>query len=170
MGPYTARAGGRPSIFRATFVAAQHALAARIPFGVSAALDPSRKKNCFEPSTLADAGIRAVRAVHVAIGMSHAFEVDWNGTQEEGPVFHAGREFGTTEAAELRQRLAELGAGIPVRVDFTRTVDLSDHALAELLEWVVDRQRGHVAFVGLNAHHERMLRYLVPRAAEALIP
>ena len=55
-----------------------------------------------------------------------------------------------------------------MRVDFLRTVDLSDHALAELLEWVVDRFRGGVVFVGLNAHHERMLRYLVPRAAEAL--
>jgi len=55
-----------------------------------------------------------------------------------------------------------------VRVDFTRTVDLSDHALAELLEWVVDRHRGPVSFVGLNAHHERMLRYLVPRAVIAL--
>src|SRR5215813_11821948 len=110
----------------------------------------------------------AVRAVHVAVGMSRAFEVDWHGTQEEGPVFHAGRDFGPTEAAELRQRLAELGPEIPVRVDLTRTVDLSDHALAKLLEWVVDRHRGHVAFVGLNAHHERMLRYLVPRAAAAL--
>ena len=106
--------------------------------------------------------------MHVTIAMSRAFEVDWTGTREEGPVFRAGREFGVTEAAELRERLIELGARIPVRVDFTRTVDLSDHALAELLEWVVDRHRGQVAFVGLNAHHERMLRYLVPRAAEAL--
>ena len=106
--------------------------------------------------------------MHVAIRMTRPFEVDWSGTREEGPVFHAGREFGVTEAAELRQRLIELGAQIPVRVDFIRTVDLSDHALAELLEWVVDRHRGRVAFVGLNAHHERMLRYLVPRAAEAL--
>ena len=47
-------------------------------------------------------------------------------------------------------------------------MDLSDHALAGLLEWVVDRHRGPVAFVGLNVHHERMLRYLVPRAAQAL--
>jgi hypothetical protein len=47
-------------------------------------------------------------------------------------------------------------------------VDLSDHALADLLEWVLDRHRGSVAFVGLNAHHERMLRYLVPRAAQVL--
>ncbi|MGZ6028836.1 MAG: hypothetical protein ACXWK5_05385 [Myxococcaceae bacterium] len=100
--------------------------------------------------------------------MSRAFEVDWMGTQEDGPVFRAAREFGVTEAAELRQRLIELGARVPVRVDFTRTVDLSDHALAELLEWVVDRHRGRVSFVGLNAHHERMLRYLVPRAANAL--
>ena len=100
--------------------------------------------------------------------MSRAFEVDWTGTQEEGPVFRAAREFGVTEAAELRQRLTELGARVPVRVDFTRTVDLSDHALAELLVWVVDRHRGQVALVGLNAHHERMLRYLVPRATDAL--
>ena len=55
-----------------------------------------------------------------------------------------------------------------MRVDFTRTVDLSDHALAELLVWVLDRHRGQVAFIGLNAHHERMLRYLVPRATDAL--
>jgi hypothetical protein len=100
--------------------------------------------------------------------MSHAFEVDWQGAKEEGPVFRAGREFGVNEAAELRERLTELGPRVPVRVDLTRTVDLSDHALAELLEWVVDRHRGPVAFVGLNAHHERMLRYLVPRAAQAL--
>jgi hypothetical protein len=100
--------------------------------------------------------------------MSRAFEVDWLGTKEEGPVFRAGREFGVSEAAELRERLTELGAHVPVRVDLTQTVDLSDHALAELLEWVVDRHRGPVAFVGLNAHHERMLRYLVPRAAQAL--
>jgi hypothetical protein len=100
--------------------------------------------------------------------MSHAFEVDWRGAQEEGPVFHAGREFGRTEAAELRERLVELDARVPVRVDFTRTVDLSDYVLAELLEWVVDRYRGRVAFLGLDAHHERILRYLVPRAAEAL--
>ncbi len=107
--------------------------------------------------------------MHGRSGMSRAFEVDWTGTRDEGPVFRAGREFGVTEAAELRQRLVELGARIPVRVDFTRTVDLSDYSLAELLEWVVDRHRGHVAFVGLNAHHERMLRYLVPRAADALL-
>lgn len=106
--------------------------------------------------------------MHVALGVSGAFEVHWSDTREAGPVFHAGREFGLTEAAELRQRLIELDARIPVRVNFTRTVDVSDHALAELLEWVVDRHPGHVAFVGLNAHHERMLRYLVPRAAGAL--
>jgi len=100
--------------------------------------------------------------------MSQAFEVDWTGTREEGPRFRAGREFGVTEAAELRQRLTELGAGVPVRVDFTETVDLSDHALAEVLEWVLDRHRGKVSFVGLNAHHERMLRYLVPRAVGTL--
>jgi hypothetical protein len=100
--------------------------------------------------------------------MSRAFEVDWVGTREEGPVFHAGHEFGVTEAAELRERMIELGARVPVHVDFTRTVNLSDHALAELLEWVLDRHRGQVAFVGLNAHHERMLRYLVPRAGQAL--
>jgi hypothetical protein len=70
--------------------------------------------------------------------MSHAFEVDWQGTKEEGPVFRAGREFGVNEAAELRERLTELGPRVPVRVDLTRTVDLSDHALAELLEWVVE--------------------------------
>ena len=100
--------------------------------------------------------------------MSRAFEVDWMGTQEEGPVFHAAREFGVTEAAELRQRLTALGSCVPVRVDFTLTVDPSDHALAELLEWVIDRHRGQVTFVGLNGHHERMLRYLVPRAAGVL--
>ena len=64
--------------------------------------------------------------------MSRAFEVDWLGTKEEG--VGAGREFGVSEAAELRERLTELGAHVPVRVDLTRTVDLSDHALAELLE------------------------------------
>jgi hypothetical protein len=100
--------------------------------------------------------------------MSRAFEIVWTATEEEGPEFRAGREFGLTEAAELRQRLVELGIRVPVRVDFTRTVDLSDHALAQVLEWVVDRHRGPVSFVGLNAHHERMLRYLVPRAAQAL--
>jgi hypothetical protein len=100
--------------------------------------------------------------------MSRAFELDWTGTREGGPTFHAGREFGVTEAAELRQRLVELGARIPVRVDFTRTVDLSGHSLAELLEWIVDRHRGRVTFVGLATQHERMLRHLVPRAAEAL--
>jgi hypothetical protein len=100
--------------------------------------------------------------------MSQAFEVDWVGTKEEGPVFVAGHEFGVTEAAELRERLMALGARVPARVDFSRTVDLSDHALAELLEWVLDRYRGPVAFVGLNAHHERMLRYLVPRASQIL--
>ena len=100
--------------------------------------------------------------------MSHAFEVDWMGTKEEGPVFHVGHDFGVTEAAELRSRLVELGARVPVRVDFTRTATLSDHALAELLEWIVDRYHGRVALVGLDAHHERMLRYLVPRAARAL--
>jgi len=100
--------------------------------------------------------------------MSRAFEVDWVGTREEGPLFRAGYAFGVTEAAELRERLLELGARVPVRVDFTRTVDLSDHALADLLEWVLDRHRGSVAFVGLNAHHERMLRYLVPRASQVL--
>jgi len=100
--------------------------------------------------------------------MSRAFEVSWPGTKEEGPVFLAGHAFGVSEAAELRERLTELGPRVPVRVDLTRTMDLSDHALAELLEWVVDRHRGPVAFVGLDAHHERMLRYLVPRAAQAL--
>jgi len=100
--------------------------------------------------------------------MSRAFEVDWQGTKEEGPVFHVGHDFGVSEAAELRERLSELGARVPVRVDFTRTVDLSDHALADLLEWVLDRHRGRVAIAGLNAHHERMLRYLVPRAAQVL--
>ncbi len=100
--------------------------------------------------------------------MSHAFEVDWLGTKEEGPVFRAGSEFGVGEAAELRERLTELGAQVPVRVDLTHTVVISDHALAELLEWVLDRHRGPVAFLGLDAHHERMLRYLVPRAAQAL--
>jgi hypothetical protein len=100
--------------------------------------------------------------------VSRAFEVDWTGTREEGPLFRATREFGVAEAAELRQRLIELGARIPVRVDFTRTVDLSDHALAELVVWVIDRHRGPVSLVGMNAHHERMLRYLVPRAAGAL--
>ncbi len=100
--------------------------------------------------------------------MSQAFEVDWTGTKEEGPVFRAGHEFGVTEAAELRERLTALGARIPVRVDFSRTVALSDHALAELLEWVVDRHRGPVTFMNLNAHHERMLRYLVPRASQVL--
>jgi len=100
--------------------------------------------------------------------MSHAFEVDWVGGTEEGPVFRTGREFYVAQAAELRERLSALGAGVPVRVDFTRTVDLSDQALAELLEWVLDRYRGQVAFVGLNAHHERLLRYLVPRATQVL--
>ena len=100
--------------------------------------------------------------------MSCAFEVNWTETREDGPVFRAGREFGRAESAELRQRLVALDARVPVRVDFTRTVDLSDHVLAELLEWVVDRYRGRVAFLGLDAHHERILRYLVPRAAQAL--
>jgi hypothetical protein len=100
--------------------------------------------------------------------MSRAFEVDWIGTQEDGPVFRAARKFGVAEAAELRQRLTALGSRVPARVDFSVTIDLSDHALAELLEWVVDRHRGQVSFVGLNPHHERMLRYLVPRAADAL--
>ena len=102
--------------------------------------------------------------------MSLALEVDWVGTREEGPLFHTGQEFGAPQAAELRQRLIALGSSVPVRVDFTRTVDLSDHALAELLEWILDRHRGRVAFVGLNAHHERMLRYLVPRATQILLP
>lgn len=102
--------------------------------------------------------------------MSRAFEVDWRGTKEEGPVFRVGRDFGVTEAAELRGRLVELGARVPVRVDFTLAATVSDHALAELLEWVVDRYHGRVAFVGLDAHHERMLRYLVPRASQALPP
>ena len=102
--------------------------------------------------------------------MSRAFEVDWVGTPEEGPLFRTGREFGVSEAAELRERLIALGARVPVRVDFTRTVDLSDHALAELLQWVLDRHHGQVAFMGMNAHHERMLRYLVPRAAQVLSP
>ena len=101
--------------------------------------------------------------------MSRAFEVDW-GTSEKGPLFRTGREFGVTEAAELRERLIALGARVPVRVDFTRTVDLSDHALAELLQWVLDRHHGQVAVMGMNAHHERMLRYLVPRAAQVLSP
>jgi thioredoxin-like negative regulator of GroEL len=101
--------------------------------------------------------------------MSQSFEVDWRGTKEEGPVFRVGLEFGVTEAAELRGRLVELGARVPVRVDFAHAATVSDHALAELLEWVVDRYHGRVAFVGLDAHHERMLRYLVPRAAQALI-
>lgn len=100
--------------------------------------------------------------------MSRAFEVDWVGTTEEGPLFRAGEEFHVAQAAELRERLSALGAGVPVRVDFTRTVDLSDGALADLLEWVLDRHRGQVAFVGLNAHHERLLRYLVPRATKVL--
>src|SRR5262249_59393396 len=100
---------------------------------------------------------------------SRAYEVDWRGTKEEGPVFRAGRDFGVTEAAELRGRLIELGARIPVRVDFSRTAQLSHHALADLLEWIVDRHRGLVALVGLDAHHERMLRYLVPRAAQMLL-
>jgi hypothetical protein len=102
--------------------------------------------------------------------MSRAFEVDWTGAAVEGPLFHAGQEFYVAQAAELRERLSSLGAGVPVRVDFTRTVDLSDHALAELLEWVLDRHRGPVVFVGLNAHHERLLRYLVPRATQVLPP
>lgn len=102
--------------------------------------------------------------------MSRAFEVDWMDATEEGPVFRAGEEFYVAQAAELRERLSALGASVPVRVDFTRTVDLSDHALAELLEWVLDRYRGQVAFVGLNAHHERLLRYLVPRATQVLPP
>jgi hypothetical protein len=102
--------------------------------------------------------------------MSRAFEVEWMGTTEEGPLFRTGQEFHVAQAAELRERLRALGAGVPVRVDFTRTVDLSDGALAELLEWVLDRHRGQVAFVGLNAHHERLLRYLVPRAAQVLPP
>lgn len=102
--------------------------------------------------------------------MSRAFEVDWRGTKEEGPVFRVGHDFGVTEAAELRGRLVELGARVPVRVDFTLAATVSDHALAELLEWVVDRYHGRVVFVGLDAHHERMLRYLVPRASQALPP
>jgi hypothetical protein len=100
--------------------------------------------------------------------MSRAFEVDWMGATEEGPLFRTGQEFHVAQAAELRERLRTLGAGVPVRVDFTRTVDLADGALAELLEWVLDRHRGPVAFVGLNAHHERLLRYLVPRATQVL--
>jgi hypothetical protein len=40
--------------------------------------------------------------------------------------------------------------------------------LADLLEWILDRHRGQVAFVGMNAHHERLLRYLVPRATQVL--
>ncbi|HEY1335022.1 MAG TPA: hypothetical protein VGF31_12250 [Myxococcaceae bacterium] len=100
--------------------------------------------------------------------MSRAFEVDWPGTTAEGPLFRTGHEFYAAQAAELRERLNALGGGVPARVDFTRTVDLSDHALAELLEWVLDRHRGRVAFVGLNAHHERLLRYLVPRATQVL--
>jgi hypothetical protein len=100
--------------------------------------------------------------------MTRAFEVDWLGTMAEGPLFRTGQEFGVAQAAELRERLIALGAGVPVRVDFTRTVDLSDYALAELLQWVLDRHRGQVALMGLNAHHERMLRYLVPRAAQVL--
>jgi hypothetical protein len=101
--------------------------------------------------------------------MSRAFEVDWAGTTTgEGPLFRTGQEFGVPQAAELRERLIALGASVPVRVDFNRTVDLSDHALADLLEWILDRHRGQVAFVGMNAHHERLLRYLVPRATQVL--
>ena len=59
--------------------------------------------------------------------MSCAFEVNWTETREDGPVFRAGREFGRAESAELRQRLVALDARVPVRVDFARTVDLSDH-------------------------------------------
>ena len=102
--------------------------------------------------------------------MSRAFEVDWVDAAGEGPIFRTGQEFYVAEAAELRERLSALGPGVTVRVDFTRTVDLSDHALAELLEWVLDRYRGQVVFVGLNAHHERLLRYLVPRATQVLPP
>ena len=40
--------------------------------------------------------------------MSRAFEVDWTGTGEEGPLFRTGPEFGVTEAAELR---------VPLKVD-----------------------------------------------------
>ncbi|HEY1334921.1 MAG TPA: hypothetical protein VGF31_11745 [Myxococcaceae bacterium] len=101
--------------------------------------------------------------------MNRAFEVDWEGTASgEGPLFRTGQEFGAPQAAELRERLAALGSNVPVQVDFTRTVDLSDHALADLLEWILDRHRGQVAFVGMNAHHERLLRYLVPRATQVL--
>lgn len=102
--------------------------------------------------------------------MNRGFEVDWAGATAEGPLFRTGQEFYAAQAAELRERLSALGAGVPVRVDFTRTVDLSDHALAELIEWVLDRHRGRVALVGLNAHHERLLRYLVPRAMQVLAP
>ena len=42
--------------------------------------------------------------------MSRAFQVDWQGTKEDGPVFRVGHDFGVTEAAELRERLP-LGIG-----------------------------------------------------------
>ena len=37
------------------------------------------------------------------------------GTKEEGPMFRIGYDFGVTEAAELRGRLVELGARVPLR-------------------------------------------------------
>ncbi len=102
--------------------------------------------------------------------MPQGFDIERSSTLEGGLVLRAGRAFGEAEASELRIHLRELGNSVPVRLDFARTVTLSEHALAMLIEWVLDQHLSQVVFRGLNRHHRRLLRYLVPRLANALQP
>lgn len=77
-----------------------------------------------------------------------------------GTTFRVEETFDVGVALRLREDIARLPASEPVLLDFSRTRDCHDFALAALVHALATMGREGVTTRGLRDHQRRLLKYL----------
>lgn len=77
-----------------------------------------------------------------------------------GTTFRVAETFDVGVALKLREEIARLPPSQPILLDFSRTRECHDFALAALVHALVTMGREGVTTRGLRDHHRRLLKYL----------
>jgi hypothetical protein len=73
--------------------------------------------------------------------------------------------FDSIAAVKVHQAIKELPRPAGMRVDFSDTQTISDHALVQFVELISPAAESRaVQLLGLSTHHQRLLKYLWPEA------
>jgi hypothetical protein len=72
--------------------------------------------------------------------------------------------FDSTAAVRVHDAIKELPRPARMRVDFTDSQTISDHALVRFVQLIPAAERRAVQLLGLSTHHQRLLRYFWPDA------